>query len=227
MECLRDLGIPLKHQLCLFVGTDEERGMEDLDYYIKNYPAPRLSMVADSGFPVCYGEKGIVEGCLKCPRPLWEGILELDGGSASNMIPDMACAVLKRTDAIENEVKAALNKETINKENLNMEVVFEKEGIRIIARGKSRHSAFPQGSVNAIFRLMGFLAGLKSLPSEDAELFGRLAFLSEEYFGEHMGIAYEDQVSGQTTCAATLLKMVGGKGVSALKHSVCHYGRSE
>ena len=110
MECLRELQVPLGHQLCLFVGTDEERGMEDLEYYIQRYPAPRLSMIADSGFPVCYGEKGIIEGGLCCPKLTWEGIRELKGGSASNMIPDMAYAVLDRTAAAENAVIKALDR---------------------------------------------------------------------------------------------------------------------
>ena len=262
MECLRDLGVPLKHQLCLFVGTDEERGMEDLEYYIKHYPAPRLSMVADSGFPVCYGEKGIIEGGLRSERLLGEEVLELEGGSASNMIPDKACAVLIRTDAMENAVRAALNRERGEENRINgnraeenrtegnraeenrteenrteesraeenhvienqtqknpakenpakedtarIEASFEKDEIRIVAEGRSRHSAFPKGSVNAVHGLMAFLAGLEALSAGDRELFGRLAFLSEEYFGEHMGIAYEDQVSGRTTCAATVLRL--------------------
>lgn len=252
MECLRELGVPLKHQLCLFVGTDEERGMEDLDYYREHYPVPRLSIIADSGFPVCYGEKGIMEGCLRSKQPLWEGILEMGGGSASNMIPDRAYAVLERTEAMEGAVTAALDRrkrevsrraetdaakaalagthgseeterqETAQKpgkpdgegsarekDSAEVEVLFEKDRIRIVVWGRSRHSAFPQGSVNAVCGLMDFLAGLDALPPTDARLLASLAFLSEEYFGEHMGIAYEDQVSGRTTCAATVLELEG------------------
>ncbi len=221
MECLRELQVPLGHQMCLFVGTDEERGMEDLEYYIQRYPAPRLSMIADSGFPVCYGEKGIIEGGLRCPKLTWEGIRELKGGSASNMIPDMAYAVLERTAAAENAVIKTLDRiekgapkgqtQVPAEAQAQIEAVFEQDRIRVVSRGRSRHSAFPQGSVNAIHGLLGFLAGLEILPAEDAGLFGRLAFLSEEYFGEHMGIAYEDQVSGRTTCAATVLNMEEGK----------------
>ena len=58
MQCLRELAVPLKHELCLFVGCDEERGMEDLEWYAARYPCPAMSMIADSGFPVCYGRKG-------------------------------------------------------------------------------------------------------------------------------------------------------------------------
>ena len=34
MRCLKELNIPMKHRLCLFVGCDEERGMSDLEYYL-------------------------------------------------------------------------------------------------------------------------------------------------------------------------------------------------
>ena len=137
------------------------------------------------------------------------------------MIPDMAYAVLERTVAAENAVIKALDRiekgapkgqtQVPAEAQAQIEAVFEQDRIRVVSRGRSRHSAFPQGSVNAIHGLMGFLAGLEILPAEDAGLFGRLAFLSEEYFGEHMGIAYEDQVSGRTTCAATVLNMEEGK----------------
>lgn len=204
MKCLRELEIPMKHQLCLFVGCDEERGMEDLAYYTDHYPTPWLSMIADSGFPVCYGEKGIVEGNLKSTKPLSPSVLELKGGNASNMIPDAAYAVLRRTALLE----LALKSEAAKFPSITVEV--KKETFRVNATGESRHSAFPDGSRNAIYELMRFLASLTPLPAEDRALFGRLAYLSEEYYGEHMGIAGSDEVSGRTTCAATVLTLEEG-----------------
>ncbi len=50
--------------------------------------------------------------------------------------------------------------------------------IRIGASGESRHSAFPEGSVNAVHELLKFLSGLTSLPEKDRKLFGKLAYLS-------------------------------------------------
>lgn len=41
MRCLKELNIPMKHRLCLFVGCDEERGMSDLEYYCAHYDTPR------------------------------------------------------------------------------------------------------------------------------------------------------------------------------------------
>ena len=55
MKYLKEHGIRLRHGLQLYLGTCEEQGMYDLDYYISHYPAPDLSLVPDSGFPVCLG----------------------------------------------------------------------------------------------------------------------------------------------------------------------------
>lgn len=96
MECIRDLKLPVGHQLCLFVGSDEERKMADLEYYTKNHPTPALSMIADCGFPVCYGEKGIVEGKTVSLGTMSESVLEFYGGSAGNIIPDKAVLAVKK-----------------------------------------------------------------------------------------------------------------------------------
>ncbi len=209
MEALRELGIPLKHQLCLFVGCDEERGMEDLEYYTAHYPTPKLSMIADCGFPVCYGEKGIVEGNFHSEGQLSEQVLEFAGGNASNMIPDEAFVVL----AYSEELEQALVEKGVFAESGSGTVTAGHSGdtIRIQARGESRHSAFPDGSMNAIHELADFLAGLDVLPQADRALFGRLSYLSQEYYGEHTQIAYSDEASGRTTCAATVLGMAEGR----------------
>ena len=77
MRCIRELGLPAAHELCLFAGCDEERGMSDLEYYTSKYPLPALSMIADCGFPVCYGEKGILEGAAVSGRDFSDEVLEL------------------------------------------------------------------------------------------------------------------------------------------------------
>lgn len=42
-----------------FAGCSEECGMQDIDRYLKSFPAPRLNLIADCGFPVCIGEKTV------------------------------------------------------------------------------------------------------------------------------------------------------------------------
>lgn len=203
MQCLRELEIPLKHELCLFVGCDEERGMSDLDYYTGRYPVPQLSMIADSGFPVCYGEKGIIEGRMLSDEKLPKGLLDCGGGSASNMIPDTAFAVLAVSEALEKEVRQRLEHAT---EEKKCSYEITGEGICITAYGTSRHSAFPEGSQNAIYELGKFVASLVHIEEDIRSLFESLAYLSAEYYGKNFDMEFSDEVSGNTTCAATILK---------------------
>lgn len=67
-NCLHDLGIKLRHGYCLYCGTSEETGMEDIRYFKANYPCPDLSIVPDTGFPVCYGQRGSM--CLRLHIPM-------------------------------------------------------------------------------------------------------------------------------------------------------------
>lgn len=58
MNCLRDLGIKLRKGYSLYMGTAEETGMEDARYFAAHYPCPDLSLVPDTGFPVCIAQRG-------------------------------------------------------------------------------------------------------------------------------------------------------------------------
>ena len=144
MECIRELKLDVRHELCLFVGCDEERGMKDMEYYTSHYPCPALSLIADCGFPVCYGEKGIVEGKAVSRDAVSGMILELYGGSAGNIIPDRAVLALKK-EAVSQE----------QAERLSQRLSVEKKEDRIIltALGSGGHSAFPEGSSNAVYLL--------------------------------------------------------------------------
>ncbi len=197
MQCLRELKAPLKHELCLFVGSDEERGMSDLEYYRKHYPVPRMSMIADSGFPVCYGEKGILEGSMCRETPLPAAVLDCGGGNAGNMIPDRAYVVLAGSEKLAEEARRRLPADSV--ESLD-------GAVRLTVRGKGGHSAFPEGSVNAIHELGRLVMSLENADGETRRLFRDIAYLSEECYGGNFHVGYRDEVSGPTTCAATVLK---------------------
>ena len=51
-------GVPLRRSYSLYLGTSEETGMEDARYFTAHYPAPDLSIVPDTGFPVCCAQRG-------------------------------------------------------------------------------------------------------------------------------------------------------------------------
>ena len=60
LRYLRERGIRLHYQLSQVCGLSEETGMEDAAWYVKQYGSPKLAVVSDCRFPLCYGEKGPV-----------------------------------------------------------------------------------------------------------------------------------------------------------------------
>ena len=195
IQCLDELGIELKHPLRMFFGCDEERGMTDMEYYAENYPCPKMSIIADCGFPVCYGEKGIIETNLVSDEPLSEDVLSLSGGVASNMVPDFAEIVLKKTD----RVKGAL--ELLPKE---IAVEEKEDSYRLTARGISRHTAFPDGGVSAIARLAKGLLYAGALSDEDAEKFMYLCEAGQDFYGRGLQIQCSDEISGRLSCVESM-----------------------
>lgn len=59
LKCIDCLKIPLNEKYVWFAGCSEECGMQDIDLYLEKHSAPKLSLVADCGFPVCIGEKTV------------------------------------------------------------------------------------------------------------------------------------------------------------------------
>ena len=58
LKFLKEHNVPLKYGVRALLGANEETGMEDVEYYLKNYPAPDFCFSPDAEFPVCNGEKG-------------------------------------------------------------------------------------------------------------------------------------------------------------------------
>ena len=58
MKAVKDLGIPLKKNVRLILGTDEECGSSDIRYYFKKESTPRHVFSPDADFPLINIEKG-------------------------------------------------------------------------------------------------------------------------------------------------------------------------
>lgn len=180
MRCISELDIPLSYNLKQILGCNEEKGMDDAEYYVKNQPIPDLSLVADSGFPVCYGEKGILEVVLKSQKLDNKTIL-IEGGTVSNLVPDMARAEW----CTENGLKQA-----------------------IFSKGISAHTAFPQGGENAIAALCKNLLSNHLFSENDKRTLSFINEICMEYRGKTLGIACTDEEFGELTCVGSIIKTV-------------------
>ncbi len=103
LNYLRENGIPLRHRYSLFVGTNEENGMADIKYYRRHYRCPTLSLVPDSGFPVCIAERG---NCLlRICTPALEGFsgLQIQCEPLPGLAAGLAKAVLPGGETLQAE----------------------------------------------------------------------------------------------------------------------------
>lgn len=189
LRCLCDHGVRFSVPLSVFAGTDEEADMDDMAYFTRRYKSPALSLVADSRFPVCYGEKGILECTLHFSLSPGEDhcIRELKAGEASNMLPDTAYGVYAAHPSSQEN----------NPETARLETV-----------GTARHSAYPEGAVSAIAlliqRLLEPSVPLSAEEKRALSFFGRAV---RDFSGESLNIACSDLDSGWLTCVGTMLRL--------------------
>lgn len=91
MNCLRDLGVPLRRGYTLYMGTSEETGMEDARYFTAHYKAPDLSIVPDCGFPVCCAQRGSMSLSIEMP---FEAPVRFQQSNNPSVTPEEVTALL-------------------------------------------------------------------------------------------------------------------------------------
>ena len=200
MRAIDELGIELNHSIRTIWGANEETGMQDVKHYLTKHNPPEISLVGDACFPLCIGEKGILTADLTMDIGSDSNLLEFEGGLSSNAVPDSAFIVLA-TDF--EKVKAAL---------AGTELTIEKvsAGTKISAKGIARHAAFPEGGKSATNTLAAIVlaSGLLEGNAECAVKFIAEAFA--DYYGEGLGINFEDDISGKTTHIGGYIKLKNG-----------------
>ena len=199
-KAIRDLNIPVKHNIELFLGTAEETGMADVEYYVEHYGAPKFSFVPDAGFPGCCGEFGRVQYYLVSRKALSSQVKSFNAGSAFNIIPNKANVVLEDNGQLDLSVIPAEG----------YSVVKENGTVKIEAYGSSKHAAQPEGSVNAIHQLTKVLCALPGLCEEDQKIFQFLTNVNNDSYGTFLGIDKTDDVSGQTVTSGTVIEFKDG-----------------
>ena len=202
LRCLKELEIPLHCNVKVLAGCDEECGSRGVAYFAKHYPCPDFSLVPDCSFPVCHGEKGIINVTFRALKPLSGDILAMAGGVASNVIPDTASAVLRATPD-------RLNRLARLPEAVSAEVAEDR--ITLTAHGTSGHAGFPIGHVNAVQVLIRALLEAELTDSGDAAILQFLDRVNQDCYGTALGVAMKDEVSGPLTCAGTVLSLEDGR----------------
>lgn len=182
LKGLKELELSLRHPAALYLGCSEECGMQDLDYFLSRYEAPGVSLIADCGFPACYGEKGSMTVTVRTGRKSVLSDVRLEAGVAHNIIPGLAKIHFKTPKG---------------------EYSLEAEGV-------SGHSAFPEGSVNALWLLLGKMMEASEIPEEEKNTLRPLWKFTETTDGSAAGISKKDPLLGDLTCCGTMLTFEKG-----------------
>lgn len=200
MQTMKALDIPLKSNIMLYFGTNEEKGMKDVEKFTKEHLMPDYSMVPDLFFPVCHGEKGRLSISLQSKTGFTQ-IKRFYSGQADNVVPALAEARILYSEELFQEIqKLADGREDI-------EIAVDGE-IVVTAKGKGGHSSLPAGTVDAIWVLTDFLKNLQNL-GEDRQICETIAEFSGDYDGEGLGIAWSDEPSGKLVCVAVKARLDG------------------
>ncbi len=115
MRFFKENNIKLPFTIRLILGSDEEVGSTDLEYFVTVRKPPMFSFTPDSEFPVCIGEKSILSVDIEFPNAS-NALEELQGGTVSNAVPGKAFAVAKgkRYEAEGKSAHAAMPEAGVN-----------------------------------------------------------------------------------------------------------------
>lgn len=96
-KIVRDSGLRINKRVRLIFGCDEESGFECVKHYIKTEGLPTAGFTPDGSFPVINAEKGIIRGTFTANLPPGTPVLYFTGGTAGNVVPHYAKAIINGT----------------------------------------------------------------------------------------------------------------------------------
>lgn len=210
MRCVRELGLPLTKNVKLIMGTDEETGSRDIEYYYASHPFAPYSLSPDADFPVINIEKA---GYGPKFAKTWEKtqgsgvkVRSIEGGIRKNVAPANCKAVLGDADIAQvAEVLKAVSGQT----GVELTAAMEGENLVITAVGLQAHASTPDEGKNAITATLDALCRLPLAQGEAETTVRRLhaCFPYGDNRGKALGIAVEDAQSGVLTLTLSLLTL--------------------
>ncbi|NLK88631.1 MAG: M20 family metallopeptidase [Clostridiaceae bacterium] len=206
---VRDLGIPLRKNTRLILGTDEESGSSDIEYYYAQEKEAPMTFTPDAEFPVINIEKGRLVGQMTAPWPeesRRSRLISLEGGTKINMVPEKARAVVAD---LESEHVAELLIQAEKSTGVIFTAYPEGKNLVIHAQGKAAHAATAASGNNAITGLLFLLSLLPIAEDGRLDLLRQLyhLFPHGDHYGQALGIAMSDDLSGPLTLSLDLIRI--------------------
>lgn len=203
IRAVKDLELPVNKNVRLILGADEETACRDTDYYYSRFKEAPCSFSPDAEYPLINIEKG---GLYTRYEAQWEEnkflprIEYFKGGAAGNVVPGKAEALIKGLDG---EIIKTVCREAQKDLAVKIQIAEgeQEDEWKILAIGKSTHASTPWEGSSAVTGLMSILTKLPMAESKGYSILCGLSalFPHGKYYGEAVGIAQEDTVSGRLT----------------------------
>ena len=219
LKILKDLGVPLSKKIRFIVGTNEETGWKDMDYYFEHceLPLPDFGFSPDAEFPIINGEKGNVTEYLHFDGKNAGAVVlhSFKAGLAENMVPESATAVISGATDLQAKLEAFVA-ENADK-NLRFELEEADGKATVTVYGKSAHGAMPFKGINGATYLAKFLNQFDFEAGAAAYIKLAAETLIDDHEGEKLGTAYNDDLMGATSMNAGVWNFdENGEGTIAL-----------
>ncbi|MGL5411811.1 dipeptidase PepV [Cetobacterium sp.] len=212
MKALKECVPTFNHRVRIIFGTNEESGDEDIKYYLSKEKAPKYAFTPDGQFPVVFSEKGIYTFSFK-DSFLKEktSILDIVGGTRSNVVPEEAKVLLKK-DLSEKIIKKL---EKFKDTPCKFEVLEKESYLEVICKGIPAHASSPQRGMNPITWLFRFLN--RVIPEEDS-LKRFVNFMDKvvgiETDGSGLNIETKNEETGDLTLSCGIVRIIEEKNSS-------------
>ena len=207
LKIIKDLGLPTSKRVRFVVGTDEESGWKDMEYYFAHVglPEPDFGFSPDAEFPIINGEKGNITEYLHFAGEN-RGAARLHsftGGLRENMVPESATAVLS------GQVPELVDMLDEFAKEHDLRFTYEELAngqISVTIIGKSAHGASPQSGINGATYLAKFLTQFDfEGPAKDyLNVAGNI--LLNDHDGTNLNIAYVDEKMGSLSMNAGVFR---------------------
>lgn len=235
MRAVKELGIPLKKNVRLILGCDEECGSSDIAYYYEREPEAPMTFSPDAEFPVINLEKGhyVADFTAGWERSVHgnECLSSEENPNSANGLPERGIAVKSircgtKFNVIPGECIITLTEtdghtlaDTISRaEKLGVSVLTEQtdDGTVLRVTGRSGHAASPEAANNALTAALELLTDMPLCDGPETQALCALAklFPHGDYAGAAAGVKMSDEISGALTISLNMMTL-DEKGVSA------------
>ena len=208
LRAIRELGLPMKKSVRLILGSDEECGSGDLEYYYAKEQEAPYSFTPDADFPLINIEKGSFKGEFSADFPAEDAkayVVSFTSGDKVNVVPARATLVVAG-------IEAAVVEEAAARVTAQTDVAFITESqadgtVKVSAKGVAAHASTPAEGKNALTATLRLITALPLDATKGlTALLGLEAlFPYEDTCGKQAGIDRENEESGALTLCFSIM----------------------